>query len=87
MAIKKEFTAYNGTQCDFHGLASFELHPHGICIAKMGSYREVLQAKLRQGEVVIRSFTLSGISRSENIRHDIYQQIILLPEFSGGAQV
>lgn len=53
----------------------------------MGSYRTLLEAKLRQGEVVVRTIPFSGVARSENIRHDLYQVAIQHPDFAGGEQV
>jgi hypothetical protein len=87
MAILKPFVAYNGTQCDYHALISFEHGIGDVCVAKMSSHATLLDAKLRRGEVVVRQYPLTGIARSEAIRHDIYQKIVLLPDFEGGVQV
>lgn len=87
MAIEKPFVAYNGTQCNFHAISSFEHTPAGAGVIKMGSYRTLIDAKLRRGEVVVRTIPFTGVSRSENIRHDLYQIAIQHPDFAGGEHV
>ena len=87
MAIKKPFTAYNGARCDYHAVTSFEHYPGDIGVISVGSYRELLDAKLRRGEVVVRKVPFSGVSRSENIRHDLYQIVIQHPDFADGEHV
>ena len=87
MAIKKPFTAYNGTQCDYHAVASFEHNQGDTGVIIVGSYRELLDAKLRRGEVMTRRIPFSGVSRSENIRHDLYQILVQHPDFADGEHV
>lgn len=87
MAIHKPYTAYNGTQCNYHAVSSFEHHPSGSGTVSIGSYRTLLEAKLRRGEVVVRTIPFSGVPRSENIRHDLYQVAIQHPDFEGGEHV